>query len=77
MGALEDDPSIEIVVDVVDRRVAVPALDIDEPFALDDFHHFRLVRGLDDIGITLGYDDQITAFESTRAGWLPSAAPGS
>ncbi|MCJ7670429.1 MAG: 3-isopropylmalate dehydratase small subunit [Acidimicrobiia bacterium] len=77
MGALEDDPSIEIVVDVVDRRVAVPALDIDEPFALDDFHHFRLVRGLDDIGITLGYDEQITEYEDTRAGWLPSAAPGS
>jgi len=77
MGALEDDPSIEIVVDVVDRRVAVPALDIDEPFALDDFHHFRLVQGLDDIGITLGYDEQITAYEDTRAGWLPSAAPGS
>ena len=77
MGALEDDPSIEIVVDVVDRRVAVPALDIDEPFALDDFHHFRLVQGLDDIGITLGYDEQITEYEDTRAGWLPSAAPGS
>ena len=77
MGALEDDPSIEIVVDVVDRRVAVPALDIDEPFALDDFHHFRLVRGLDDIGITLGYDEQITEYETTRAAWLPAAAPGS
>ena len=37
MRAVEDDPSLEIVVDVVDRRVAVPALDLDEPFALDDF----------------------------------------
>ena len=36
--------------DVVDRRVAVPALDIDEPYNLDDFHHYRLVHGLDDIG---------------------------
>ena len=76
MGALEDDSSLEIVVDVVDRRVAVPALDIDEPFALDDFHHFRLVQGLDDIGITLGHAEDITTYEQTRAAWLPSAAPG-
>jgi 3-isopropylmalate/(R)-2-methylmalate dehydratase small subunit len=76
MSALEDDPSIEIVVDVVDRRVAVPALDLDEPFALDDFHHFRLVQGLDDIGLTLQHDAEVTAYEATRAAWLPTAAPG-
>jgi 3-isopropylmalate/(R)-2-methylmalate dehydratase small subunit len=76
MTALEDDPSLEIVVDVIDRRVAVPALDIDEPFALDDFHHFRLVQGLDDIGITLGHAEDIAAYEQTRAAWLPKAAPG-
>jgi len=75
MTALEDDASLEIVVDVVDRRVAVPALDIDEPFALDDFHHFRLVQGLDDIGITLGHEADITTYEQTRAAWLPTAAP--
>ncbi|HUV11766.1 MAG TPA: 3-isopropylmalate dehydratase small subunit [Acidimicrobiia bacterium] len=74
MTALEDDASLEIVVDVVDRRVAVPALDIDEPFALDDFHHYRLVHGLDDIGITLGHAADITTYEGTRATWLPSAA---
>ena len=75
MTALEDDASLEIVVDVVDRRVAVPALDIDEPFALDDFHHYRLVQGLDDIGITLGHEADITAYEQTRAAWLPSTTP--
>ena len=74
MTALEDDPSLEIVVDVVDRRVAVPALDIDEPFALDDFHHYRLVQGLDDIGITLGHAEDITTYELSRSAWLPSAA---
>jgi 3-isopropylmalate/(R)-2-methylmalate dehydratase small subunit len=71
--ALEDDPSLEIVVDVVDRRVAVPALDLDEPFSLDDFHHHRLVRGLDDIGLTLQHEDEIAAYEADRAGWLPSS----
>jgi 3-isopropylmalate/(R)-2-methylmalate dehydratase small subunit len=69
--ALEDDPSLEIVVDVVDRRVAVPALDLDEPFTLDDFHHQRLVRGLDDIGLTLQHEDDIAAYEADRAAWLP------
>ena len=73
MTALEDDPSIEIVVDVVDRRVAVPALDVDEPFHLDDFHHYRLVNGLDDIGLTLRHEADITAFEGDRPAWLPSA----
>ena len=74
MAAVEDDPSIEIVVDVVDRRVAVPALDIDEPFHLDDFHHHRLVNGLDDIALTLLQDDAITAYEATRPDWLPVAS---
>ncbi len=72
--ALEDDPTLEIVVDVVDRRVAVPALDIDEPFHLDDFHHHRLVAGLDDIGLTLQHDAEIADYEATRASWLPTTA---
>ena len=71
MTAVQDDPSLEIVVDVVDRRVAVPALDLDEPFALDDFHHYRLVQGLDDIGLTLQHADDIAAYEANRPGWLP------
>ena len=75
LEALEDDPSIEIVVDVVDRRVAVPALDIDEPYNLDDFHHYRLVHGLDDIGLTQQHEDDITSYEATRASWLPTTAP--
>jgi 3-isopropylmalate/(R)-2-methylmalate dehydratase small subunit len=75
MAALEDDPSLELVVDVVDRRVAVPALDIDEPFALDDFHHHRLVHGLDDIALTLQQDEDISAYEAGRAAWLPRSSP--
>ena len=73
MAALEDDPTLEVVVDVVDRRVAVPALDLDEPFTLDDFHHHRLVQGLDDIGLTLQHEAEITTYEAGRAAWLPVA----
>jgi 3-isopropylmalate/(R)-2-methylmalate dehydratase small subunit len=78
MDAITDDPSIEIVVDVVDRRVAVPALDLDEPFDLSDFHHYRLLEGLDDIGLTLRLDDDIASYESTRlttAPWTPRVTP--
>jgi 3-isopropylmalate/(R)-2-methylmalate dehydratase small subunit len=73
MRAIEDDPTIEIVIDVVDRRVAVPAIDLDEPFALEDFHHYRLLEGLDDIGITLRHVTEIDAFEATRPTWSPRA----
>jgi len=72
MSAVQDDPAIEIVVDVVDRRVAVPAVDIDEPFELSDFHRHRLVNGLDDIGLTLQHEADIAAYEQRRAPWLPS-----
>jgi 3-isopropylmalate/(R)-2-methylmalate dehydratase small subunit len=75
LDAIEDDPTLEVVVDVVDRRVAVPALDLDEPFELDDHTHHRLVNGLDDIGLTLQHADDIAAYESRRGDWLPSVSP--
>ena len=71
MRAVEDDPNIEIVIDVVDRRVAVPALDLDEPYDLSDFHHYRLINGLDDIGLTLRHDAAIADYERDRTSWLP------
>jgi 3-isopropylmalate/(R)-2-methylmalate dehydratase small subunit len=71
MRAVEDNPSIEIVVDVQDLRVAVPAIDLEEPFHLDAFHHHRLVNGLDDIGLTLQNVETIDAYEPTRPEWMP------
>jgi len=73
MRAIEDDHSLEIVIDVVDRRVAVPALDLDEPFELDDHTHHRLLHGLDDIGLTEQRGDEIAAYERDRPAFLPSA----
>jgi 3-isopropylmalate/(R)-2-methylmalate dehydratase small subunit len=75
MRAIENDTNIEVVVDVVNRRVAAPAIDLDEPFHLDDYHHHRLVHGLDDISLTLQHDDEITRYEQSRAAWLPLATP--
>ena len=71
MQAVQDDPTVEIVIDVVDRRVAVPAIDLDEPFDLSDFHHYRLLEGLDDIGLTLRHTAEIDAFEAQRPSYTP------
>jgi 3-isopropylmalate/(R)-2-methylmalate dehydratase small subunit len=71
MRAVEDDPCVEIVVDVVDRRVAVPAIDLDEPFDLDDHTQHRLMHGLDDIGLTLQREDEIAGYEARRHDWGP------
>lgn len=70
-AALDEDPATEIVVDVEQRRVAVPALGIDEPFPLDDFTQYRFLNGLDDIGLTLRHTDDISSYEQTRPGYLP------
>jgi 3-isopropylmalate/(R)-2-methylmalate dehydratase small subunit len=72
MRVVEDDPSVEVVIDVVDRRVAVPAIDLDEPFELDDHTHHRLLNGFDDIGLSLQHADEITRFEESRPSWAPS-----
>ena len=71
-AALDDDPAVEIVVDVERRRVAAPAIGLDAPFELDDFTRYRLVNGYDDIGLTLRHADAIDAYERTRPAWLPS-----
>ena len=70
MDAVLDDPTTLIVVDLQNRSVRAPGLD--ETFALDDYTQWRLSEGLDDIGLTLRHEADITQFEATRPGWLPS-----
>jgi 3-isopropylmalate/(R)-2-methylmalate dehydratase small subunit len=70
---IEAEPTLELVVDVDRRVLEVPALGVEEPFPLDDSVRHRFLEGLDDIGITLAHDADITAFEATRPAWLPSA----
>jgi 3-isopropylmalate/(R)-2-methylmalate dehydratase small subunit len=43
-------------------------------FPLDDFSRWRLLEGLDDIGLTLRHEAQIDAYERARAAWLPVVA---
>jgi 3-isopropylmalate/(R)-2-methylmalate dehydratase small subunit len=70
--ALDEDPALELVIDVEARRFAAPAIGIDEPFELDDFTQHRLLEGLDDVGITLSHAPEIATFESHRPAWMPS-----
>ncbi|HEY7400525.1 MAG TPA: 3-isopropylmalate dehydratase small subunit [Actinomycetota bacterium] len=71
MDAVLDDPATEITVDLDARLVSAPA--VQEAFAIDDFTRWRLLEGLDDIGLTMRHEDAITAFEATRPSWMPGA----
>ena len=61
-------------MDVAARTVAIPAAGLQEPFELADYAQWRLLEGLDDIGLTLRHEDEISAFEARRAGL--AAQPG-
>jgi 3-isopropylmalate/(R)-2-methylmalate dehydratase small subunit len=71
MDASLDDPATRIEIDLDTLTVRTPGLD--ETFDMEQFTRWRLMEGLDDIGLTLRHTDAIDAFESSRAAWLPSA----
>ena len=70
-GAVKADPGLEVTVDVERRLVEAPAAGLAIPFALDDVARDRLLRGLDDIGVTLEHAAEIGSFEAARPAWLP------
>ncbi len=72
LQAVTADPTMVITVDVAARTLATPALGIEVAFPLDDFTRHRLLEGLDDVDLTLGHADAITAYEARRPGWLPT-----
>jgi 3-isopropylmalate/(R)-2-methylmalate dehydratase small subunit len=73
IDAVMADPTLEITVDVEAKRLRAPAIDLDVEFPLDDSTQERFLKGLDDIGITLQWEDDITAFEATRPEWMPTS----
>ncbi len=72
--AIEEDPQLEIVVDVEHKRIAAPAIGLDVPFELDDFTQYRLLNGLDDIGLTLRHADDIAKYEAARPSYFPAVS---
>jgi 3-isopropylmalate/(R)-2-methylmalate dehydratase small subunit len=74
--AAEAEPPAQVTVDLDAREVYVTggglAEDLAEPFPIDDYTRWRLMEGLDDIGLTLRHEDAVTAFEATRPSFLPA-----
>ena len=75
--AAEGEPPASVTVDLERREVRVTggglAEDLVEPFQIDDYTRWRLMEGLDDIGLTLRNTESIDAFETTRKPWSPTA----
>lgn len=67
--ALEHEPGTEITVDLESKTVTVGALVV--PFEIDDYVRWRLMEGLDDIGLTLQSLEAIEAYEAKRPSWMP------
>ena len=67
---LENQPGTEVTVDLHEKTVQ--AADLTVPFRIDDYTRWRLLEGLDDIGLTLRHGEEISAFEAARPSRLPT-----
>ena len=70
---LEENPGAEVTVDLENRQVH--SGDSTFRFDIDDYTRWRLMEGLDDVGLTLRHEEEITAFEATRPSWMPKTLP--
>jgi len=66
---VEKDPATAVTVDL--EQCTVSAEDVVASFTIDDYTRYRLLNGLDDIGITLSEEHLIDTFERTRPSWKP------
>jgi 3-isopropylmalate/(R)-2-methylmalate dehydratase small subunit len=67
---VEAEPETLVTVDLAERRVRAGNLDVE--FEVDDYVRWRLLEGLDDIGITMQRVDEISAFEESRPSFTPT-----
>ncbi|MCL9666698.1 3-isopropylmalate dehydratase small subunit [Curtobacterium albidum] len=70
---IERQPGVQATVDLVTQRVSLGAVDV--AFEIDAYTRWRLMEGLDDIGLTLRDESSITEFESRRSRWRPKTLP--
>ena len=70
---IEQNPGLEITVKLQDRTVTAGTVVV--PFAIDDYTAWRLLEGLDDIGLTLRKLDEIESYEAGRPHWKPRTLP--
>ena len=72
-AAIEADPTTAITVDLDTRTVSYASVSV--PFVIDDYTRWRLMEGLDDIGLTLQQTDSIDSFEGKRTALKPTTLP--
>jgi 3-isopropylmalate/(R)-2-methylmalate dehydratase small subunit len=70
---IDSDPGIQISVDLNEKTATIGDLTV--PFEIDDYTRWRLLEGLDDIGLTLRDEARITEFEASRESWRPKTLP--
>lgn len=70
---IEAQPTAPLTVDLAAREITADGFRTG--FAIDDYTRWRLMEGLDDIGLTLRHLDTIEAFEAARPGFLPKTLP--
>ncbi|MGY1591771.1 3-isopropylmalate dehydratase small subunit [Geodermatophilus sp. SYSU D00708] len=71
--AIEADPTLEVTVDLQAKEVRYAGVTV--PFEIDDYTRWRLLEGLDDVGLTERHLADIEAYEAGRKPWLPKAQP--
>lgn len=72
-AALDADPGAQMTVDLQTREARIGDLRVG--FDIDDYTRWRLLEGLDDIGLTLRNEDKISQFEARREAWRPRTLP--
>ena len=70
---LEAEPGVPMTVDLERRTATLGELEV--PFDIDDYTRWRLLEGLDDIGLTLNDEGAIAQFEARREAWRPRTLP--
>jgi len=70
---LENEPGTQVTVDLQERTVQ--AKDLTVPFSVDDYTRWRLLEGLDDIGLTMRHAETIDTYEKSRPGFKPATLP--
>lgn len=70
---LENHPGTEVTVNLEERTVSCGS--VTAPFQIDDYTRWRLLEGLDDIGLTLTHEESITTYEASRPAWKPKTLP--
>jgi 3-isopropylmalate/(R)-2-methylmalate dehydratase small subunit len=72
-AAIEANPGVKIEIDLINKVATLGDLSVS--FAIDEYTRWRLIEGLDDIGLTLRDEAAITAFEAKRPAWMPKTLP--